>query len=140
MLRNISLLLCLGLAFVTVGCGNKVRLHGTVTFSDDGTPLPMGTVCFENENFVARGIIGENGDFVVGSNAKRDGIPPGIYRVIVTGAFRDIGLDKHDMPISEPLIDRKYASASTSDLAVTVDRSTRRYDIQVDRYKDQANH
>jgi len=28
------------------GCGDKVALSGKVTYSDDGSPLPIGTVFF----------------------------------------------------------------------------------------------
>jgi hypothetical protein len=116
------------------GCGNKVGLRGKVTFSDDGKPLHTGTVCFETDTYLARGTLQPNGTYVVGSISERDGLPPGIYRVFISGAEKEIGRDKDDMPIMEPLIDTKFASGSTSGLSLDVTRSTKTFDIKVERY------
>jgi hypothetical protein len=116
------------------GCGNKVGLRGKVTFSDDGKPLHIGTVCFETDTYLARGTLQPNGTYVVGSISDRDGLPPGIYRVFIDGAEKEIGRDGGGVPIMEPLIDTKFASGSTSGLSLNVTGSTKTFDFKVDRY------
>lgn len=119
------------------GCGDKVHLGGKVTYSDDGSPLGVGTVCFETDSYLARGTLKADGTYVTGSLSEKDGIPPGTYRVYVAGAMREIGVDKSGMPLNEPLIDEKFASGASSGLVMTVDASTKKYDFQVDRYVPQ---
>jgi len=115
--------------FMLTGCGDNVRLRGTVTFSDDGSPLPMGTVNFAKDGYLARGIIKEDGSYVVGSLSSNDGLLPGTYRVYVTGAYREVapGLD-------ESLIDHKYHTPDTSGLVCEVPYPRGRYNISVDRF------
>ena len=121
------------LAVSLSGCGENVRLQGKVTFSDDNSPLTGGAVYFETDDYVARGELKPDGSYQVGSLSSRDGILPGTYRVYITGATRDVGVDKDGMPISESLIDGKYASGTTSGLEIDVTNETRRFDIVVDR-------
>ncbi|MDR1963644.1 MAG: hypothetical protein LBQ50_07685 [Planctomycetaceae bacterium] len=116
------------------GCGDKVGLGGKVTFSDDGSPLVTGTVCFETDTYLARGTLKPDGSYVVGSLSEKDGLPPGNYRVYISGAEKEIGQDREGMAIMEPLIDAKFASGSTSELSLEVTSSTKTFDIKVDRY------
>ena len=37
------------------GCGSNIYFGGRVTYSDDGSPLTTGVVCFESTSFLARG-------------------------------------------------------------------------------------
>lgn len=117
---------------VCFGCGNKVKLTGSVRFSDDGKPLTVGMVCFENEQTgsLARGELSADGRFVLGSVSEKDGLPPGNYRVYIAGAMLDEG--ETGSPI--PLIDRRYGSGKTSDLRYEIDASTKNLEITVDRY------
>ena len=42
--------------FVSVGCSKNVGLRGKVTFSDDGSPVSVGTVAFLKDGlYCARG-------------------------------------------------------------------------------------
>lgn len=126
---------CIPLLFVLLllsGCGNNVKLRGKVTFADD-TPLTVGTVCFQNGAFLARGFLQPDGSYVVGSLTEVDGLPPGSYRVYIAGAQRVIGEDKDELPIYESLIDEKYARPETSGLTLKVESSQRRFDIRVDK-------
>lgn len=116
-----------------VGCSDKVRMAGKVTFSDDGTPVPVGTVFFENDTFMARGTIRSDGTFSVSSTSHNDGLPPGKYRVSINEAKKQIGMDKNNMPVYEELIDSKYGDASISGLSLEVTSSTKSYNIKVDR-------
>jgi hypothetical protein len=124
------------LFFVTAcGCGNKqVGLSGRVTFSDNGQPLEQGAVLFETEKFSARGFIGKGGYFTMGSYSERDGLPLGTYSIAISGAVDMSKKDKNDMPIETFLIDPKYFDSKTSGITITVDKTTRNCDIQVDRY------
>lgn len=113
------------LAFAVCGCGENVPLKGKVVFSDDGSPLTCGTVIFVSDNFQSRGNIQPDGTFNVSSVRPGDGLPPGTYQVAVVGAV--------DTDVI-PLIDPKQSSPETSGLTMTVDKSTKSYDITVDRY------
>ena len=119
--------------FVTVGCSENVPLGGKVVYSDDGSPLTVGEVCLETESFTARGALGSDGTYTIGSLAETDGLPPGTYRVSIFGATRT-EMGNNGMPISIPLIDRKYFRGATSGLTVEAKAGNRRFDFEVDRY------
>ncbi len=132
-MRN-SILFTLALSLlVLAGCGDKVGLKGKAVF-DDGSPVPTGTVCFETDTYLARGDLKPDGTFVVGSLKANDGLPPGKYRVYISGAQKSIGQDKEGMDIYESLIDEKFASGSTSGITIDVTPSTKNFEIKVDRY------
>jgi len=120
---------------LVLGCGSKnVGLKGKVTFSDDGNPLTVGTVGFRQDGKLARGNIKSDGTFVVGFEQEANGLPPGKYDVYISGAAVVVGqVPGTEEDIWEQLIDKKYASADTSGLSVTVDASTKVYNITVDR-------
>ncbi|MCL2623534.1 MAG: hypothetical protein FWD31_07710 [Planctomycetaceae bacterium] len=136
------------------GCGNGlVNLRGTVTFSDDGSPLTTGFVIFDNGKDRARGKIKENGTYTVGSLSDNDGLKPGHYRVYVqaigsdpSGALAPMDTSAAGPGMASPsdaniprlrqqvaLVDSKFSSADTSGLELNIDRSTKSYDIVVDR-------
>lgn len=134
-------------ALFVAGCGNSnVGLKGTVTFSDDGSPVTLGTIGFRKDGMVARGDIKEDGTFVVGFEKEANGLPPGVYDVFLTGTEKAIvteigtresmGVEQkvHDIKY-EPQIAAKYMSADTSGLSIEVTKATKTYDIKVDRYK-----
>ncbi|MDR1479533.1 MAG: hypothetical protein LBJ00_11395 [Planctomycetaceae bacterium] len=132
----IFVLLILLLLFI--GCSNKVELGGKVTFSDDGTPLGVGEVCFETDTYFARGKLKPDGSYVVGSLSAKDGIPPGNYRVYIIDAEEKTGeKDKFGTEITEQLIDIKFTSSLTSGLTADVSKSLKRFDFKVDRYTGQ---
>jgi len=135
------MLLLLTCIFVA-GCNNgNIPLSGTVTFSDDGSPLTKGTVSFEGASVRAFGTLDNKGHYVVGTAKERDGIPPGEYKIALIGA----GTSGDAMQVMEhgqmvggmttfiPLVDTKFTSAESSGLSITVDRSTKTFDFKVDR-------
>ena len=128
----LALVLCIAL-----GCSGKQPLGGKVTFSDDGSPLTKGAVFFTTATFVAQGDIKPDGTYTVGSLDLDDGIPPGEYKVYIAGAddvtYKDLGDRK--VEVRKSLIDTKYRSSEDSGLTFTVDGTTKRFDIQVDRAK-----
>lgn len=75
-ITGVLLLTCL----FTIGCGQKVKVSGTVTYSDNGEPVKFGMVVFNGENEVGRGAI-KDGRYSVGLIKDGDGIPRGTYTI-----------------------------------------------------------
>jgi hypothetical protein len=117
---------------ICVGCSKNVSLNGQVTYSDDGSPLTTGTVCFETDTYMARGNINSDGKYTLMSVTPNDGLPEGLYKVSVLNAT--VG-DEDDVT-KKPLIDPKYNSGNTSGITFQVTPSTHRFDFKVDRYKE----
>jgi hypothetical protein len=111
------------------GCnGKNAGLSGKVVFSDDGSPVTFGTVCFATPTFQAKGEIQKNGTFTMGSFGASDGLPPGTYQVGILGVTEDLGGE-----LIYSILDPKWNSPSTSNLTITVERTTRNLEIKVDR-------
>jgi len=129
--------LVLFLPTLVVGCGgNKQKLTGTVTFSDDESPVKAGIVILENNGKMGRGEIDANGKFVMGFESNKDGIPKGeTYKVTIVNALEQTGTDRSGMPIMTPLIDPKYSEPTTSGFTFTSDGKANTLDLKVDRYK-----
>lgn len=133
----------LSLAFlVFVGCSGNVKSGGTVVFSDDGSPVPCGTICFATDTFLARGDI-VDGKFTLGSESEKDGLPPGEYRVYFSAVEEAIDEGEADEngvkpePTYVSLIDLKYLSADTSGLTQKIDGSTKNsLEFKLDRNPD----
>ena len=119
---------------VLAGCGDKVALRGKAVFSDDGSPVPVGTVGFETDTYHARGDLKPDGTFVVGSLKTNDGLPPGSYRVYISGAQKSIGTDANGEEIYESLIDEKFTNSRTSGITIDIKTSTKNFEVVVDRY------
>ena len=126
------------IGFVTmVGCSDKQQLTGTVTFSDDGSPLSSGVVYFSTPTFQAMGPIKPDGTYTVSSTGKDDGIPRGqTFAVTIIGAD-DVQTSRSPEGFTNerrtPLIDPKYTQAETSGLTFTASGNMRTFDIKVDR-------
>ncbi len=130
LLAMMSLLALLPLS----ACDSMQQMGGTVTFSDDGTPLTVGSVCFESETHAAYGNLQKDGTYVMGSLKQNDGLPLGTYQVYITGTTQDTGeKDRSGMAITKSLIAKKFTDKRLTDLTVTVDGTSRRFDFQVDR-------
>ena len=124
-------LLFLSLLLV-MGCGSNIKLSGKVVFSDDGSPVSSGTVCFVDGPFMARGDIRPDGTFDVGSLGVKGGLPPGTYNVYFVDTHKEVG-HHEGVSITEPLIAPKYESPLTSELTFTVDGSTRTVEFSLER-------
>ncbi len=123
------------LSLFALGCGdaNRVNVRGTVTFSDDGSPLKRGVVCFDNEKVMARGTLKPDGSYTIGVERDGRGIPPGSYKVSILFAEEELPGGVPYAPRTKQLIDEKYASRSTSGIEIVVDPATTRFDMKVDR-------
>jgi hypothetical protein len=130
----------LSIFILAAGCSGNMPVSGKVTFSDDGSPVPVGMVVFDDGINMARAPIQPDGTFVMGFNKDGDGVPPGTYGVTIVGTVKL--LDNPDdvyPPPSEELVDLKYSDKATSGLSITVDGSKKTFDIKVERPKKVPN-
>ena len=85
-LRKISIVLTSCLVSGAIGCGETTYpLQGKVQF-EDGSPVPLAVVVFEEEGGVRSGVAraDESGNFTeVTFDAPGDGLPAGNYRIVV---------------------------------------------------------
>ena len=135
--RLFTVFLLTGLASF-LGCSQNVKLSGTVTYQDDGSPVTRGAVFFETPTLVAQGDIQSDGTYVVGSTGLNDGLPKGEYSVSIRGADEITftpGAGGSQVERRKALIDPKYQRADSSGLTFTVDGKTKKFDIKVDRAK-----
>ena len=128
------------------GCGgDNVRLRGKVTFSDTHEPLTCGEIHFSTPAFLARATIQSDGTYTVGSMQESDGLPPGTYAIAIVNAVAE-KRSLTDQPVIGPrglgktmpeqlLIDPKYKNKETSGLAITIDKSGKVFNFEVDRFK-----
>ena len=141
MLRVHDITIILLMTLLT-GCGSNVGLSGKVVFSDDKSPVPLGTVelISESGTFSARAEIKPDGTFVVGSLKEKDGLPPGKYRISVyaikttaVGTKRNSdGMEMIDS-VSEYLVEPKFGNPDTSEITIDIASTVRNYEIVVDR-------
>ena len=119
-----ALALC---GILATGCQPQIDLvpvHGRVLYQ--GEPLSYGSVMFQPEGAgpLARGTIEANGQFVLGTQTKADGVRPGRCRVRVT-AFESqktgLGENPHrERSLGRSAIPKKYQNFGTSGLVVDV--------------------
>lgn len=123
------------LLFTVIGCGGtNIGLRGTVTYSDDNSPVPNGMIIFNSSTkpYTARAEI-KDGKWIASSVGANDGLPADSYKVSFTGVQKSIG-EKDGMEQFEPLIDEKYSAAATSGVTLTVDSATKTQDFKLDRF------
>jgi hypothetical protein len=119
------------------GCGNKVSSQGTVKFPD-GTPLTKGIVFLSNEMVMYQGEIPSDGTFSIGEMKDGDGIPPGTYKVWISGAntWEDVYDEKKEKiikRIERPVIQPKFTEKDKSGLTFTVEKGKKnRIEIEVE--------
>ncbi len=112
-------LCCLVILLAVAGCGKGfVPFSGKVTFEEDGSPLTKGTVVFATATFQAEGGLGPDGTYHLGSLKSKDGLPPGNYKVFVTGAGTVNDKEKF---VSD--IDPTFADRTTTTLTCDVPAS-----------------
>ena len=119
--KHCVILLCL--VVILSGCsGDKKKVSGKVTFSD-GKPVTSGKVNFSTDTYQANGTIQSDGSYQMGSIGEKDGVPPGEYKVFVTGVGRMEGM------ALLPLCEEKYLNAHTSGLTITIPAPNNKYDL-----------
>ncbi|MDR3198515.1 MAG: hypothetical protein LBU34_11665, partial [Planctomycetaceae bacterium] len=121
-----------------VGCGNP-KVHGKVVFSDDKSPLQGGTVNFVTDKNIARGQINKNGNYVIGSEQAKDGLPAGEYKIYITDTIKVLPpKDGTGIPVFVQVIHPKYTKPETSGLTLNVKKS-QVFNIEVERYDPSAD-
>jgi len=132
---KLILLLFIGVvAIVLTGCNKHVPLKGKVTFADDGSPVGAGVVIFDDGAVRASGPIQRDGTYVVGFEKEGNGIPPGTYQVVISGAVKKLDNPTNFFPApTEMMIHSKYLYPNSSGLSIVVDRTTKEYNIEVER-------
>jgi hypothetical protein len=119
---------------IAFGCGNNVRVRGKVVYSDDGSPITCGQICFVNDKTLARGDIKEDGTFQMGSNGTADGLLPGEYTVYFSGVTKYVGVNADsEEPLRIPLLAENFNSPELSEMKINVTGSTKWLEIKVDR-------
>jgi hypothetical protein len=122
------------LLLLAAGCGSgRYPVRGTVTHPD-GTPVTEGMVVFESRNaarpITARGTIGTDGSFTLGTLQPGDGVPAGSYKVLVAPKVDPNAVDGPRQP---PPFDPRYSDFSTSGLECEVKRGMNEHPITVTR-------
>ena len=116
------------------GCGNRMRtIEGQVVFTD-GKPLPGGLVTFHPADagqpaVMARGDIGRDGTFRMGTFAASDGVLEGNYRVTVSPPLPNNPNDLGRVKVIPP----KYEDPDKSGLTFRVTGSHTDYKITLHR-------
>jgi len=127
---SLSALFCFALCAI-VGCGGSgYPVTGKVTFPD-GTPLTTGRVMFTNGIITAFGDINARGEYRMGLDRARGGIPAGYYQIYITDAFTEgnpaFAVTMEDGTVVYPLIpaiDPRFGDPVRSGLSHEVDGRT----------------
>jgi len=126
------------LSLLTVGCGasKTYPVKGRVTYSD-GTPVTGGFIelqAQEGTRVNARGVIGADGTFVLGTHGDADGVPPGKYRALVRPLHaRPGGKVTPGDPVPNVPIHPRYSSYETSGLEFTVAPTANDFAVVVEK-------
>jgi hypothetical protein len=111
--------LCLGCSRNNPKIEKTVPVRGTVAY-ENGSPLTSGLITFHPKDTTkgeARGAIGSDGRFELGTYGKSDGVMLGTYTVTVEAITYDRSGNLTPAPVRIP---NKYTDTSTSDLTVEV--------------------
>jgi hypothetical protein len=128
-----------------IGCSSNVPLGGRITFTDNGEPLPEGTIGFVSGTNQARGDIDKYGKYTLGFQSAGNGLPKGEYKVYIQSVKIELQTGTDENGDGEPdiigrketpLIAKKYANPDTSGLTFIVDGKKNVFDIKVERYDD----
>lgn len=112
---NVAVATCLA---TIIGCGGDGLTTYTTTGSvvfEDGTPLTGGSVIFQSQEhpLSARGMIGEDGTFELGTYETGDGAVAGKHAVAILPPKAQVDTDEK---VFIPAIDVKYQDARRSQI------------------------
>lgn len=110
---------------LTSGCTNKkfttYPVSGVVKF-EDGSVVKAGRIEFHNQEqkVSARGTIGSDGTFVMGTETSSDGAVAGVHQVLIMQVITrtQTGITAHDHGAH---VEDRYANFRTSGLTFTVE-------------------
>ena len=126
-----------------VGCGKNFPLKGKV-LDEDGNPITVGMVNFTSEKGLSRAKIQSDGSYTVGTLKETDGLPPGKYKVYVSGAeiavaskaptrYDTMGQPMPQMAGYKKLVATKYTTEANTPLTCEVPVKGNRYDVLVEK-------
>lgn len=107
----------------------------TLTFTQEGKPLPDATVTLHPEDpqspWNAGGTTGANGEIAPATQGRYVGVVPGKYKITVTKTEESAGAAASARPDAFHLVDPKYATSATTtlDLDVTPQQRTASFDL-----------
>ena len=133
--RNVQSLLGLALLLLA-GCGSSMgQIDGKVVWQD-GSPakeLAGSQVVFESAELKvsARGVIGPDGTFKLGTRTREDGAPVGDYEVTVIEHRRNANAE--GTALVPAVLPPKYADLKTSGLTATVKSGTTPLTLTLER-------
>ena len=123
-----------------IGCSTRLQTYpvaGKVQFKTGGV-VHVGTVELKSveHGLQARGEIGPDGDFTLTTFDDGDGAVAGKHKCVIVQFVMTEDVASH-RPSMIGVIDRKYASYTTSDLLVTIDPNLETNEIllEVDGYR-----
>ncbi|MGL4595035.1 MAG: hypothetical protein ACRCUY_09930 [Thermoguttaceae bacterium] len=126
MMKKLLFIACFLIAACFLGCGApSSKVTGTISF-DDGEPIDIGAVFYDNGAISGRGFI-VNGKYDMGLFSDGEGIPHGDYKIYIQGPMLDQGGN------SIPMIAVEYTDLSTTPLTFTVKSGRHTNDIRVPR-------
>jgi hypothetical protein len=112
-----------------VGCssGSLEPVSGKVVYPD-GTPVPAGTITFNNseKQVSATGVIAQDGTFTL-NFGESEGAPAGEYKVVISG-----GGDSYD---AKPTVASIYGDPINTPLRQTIVDGKNELEIKVERPK-----
>ena len=126
-----------------VGCSKNVSLRGKV-LDEEGNPITVGMVNFSSEKGLSRAKIQSDGSYVAGTLKETDGLPPGKYKIYVSGAEVGIApkgppkLDAMGQPVQQmggvqKLVATKYTTEANTPLSIEVPVKGNQYDVIVEK-------
>ena len=134
-------LLILLILVLCAGCSKNIPLKGKV-LDEDGNPITVGMVNFVSEQGLSRAKIRSDGTYIVGTLKETDGLPPGKYKVYITGAVVTVpsqrpakvdpmGQSIPPMPDLQNLVAKQYTSEASTPLVCEVPVKGNQYDVIV---------
>jgi hypothetical protein len=118
------------LLLTSVGCNSGYTVTGRVTFEEDGSPLTIGIINFENEKYRFSGQLNADGNYLLEGASPREGVPAGVYGVSVSGAVKSTTDEIARTMVNENLVTKKFFRPETSDLICEVNGKMT-FDFQV---------
>lgn len=106
-------LLALALLTLSVGCKKEIMITGTVKYSD-GEAMTHGSVVFDSGTDSYFGRIDKSGNYTTGGEKEKQGIPPGSYKIWISGTKIEIGADPTSKGESRGEIKETVAEIFTS--------------------------
>ncbi|MDR0611468.1 MAG: hypothetical protein LBG58_15275 [Planctomycetaceae bacterium] len=122
------------------GCGNGIKISGTVTYEEDGLPVERGFINFSGATGSFSGII-KNGKYVTGGEKAVQGIPAGQYKVWFSGVQKgehiiDTKTGIPESSIIMPLIADEFCAENKTPISFEVKPDGQKtFDVQVKKYE-----